>query len=140
MSNEDMRYENDQMNTSDQEQQDINAARNQPGQFPDQFAQNTPDAQQYAGQPQNVPPAQQGTDNPLMDSARQWAGEQVNQAIDQYANKLPGGEQYKDEAKQMAQKGLDTLEQQAEQHQGDIVEKLKNALGGLFGGGRQKQQ
>ena len=51
------------------------------------------------------------------------ANQQIDSAIDQYASKIPGGEQYKQQAKDAASGELDNLEQEAEKR-----------FGGLFGG------
>lgn len=50
----------------------------------------------------------------MLSGARQAAGQQVNQAIDQFATKLPGGEQYKQQAKDAADGVLRNLEKEGE--------------------------
>ncbi len=65
----------------------------------------------------------------MYDQARQAAQQQVDSAIDQFANKIPGGQQYSQQAKDAAGGALENLEQQAENRFGN--------LGGLFGGGNQ---
>src|SRR5436309_1333418 len=55
--------------------------------------------------------------------------QQVNSAIDQYANKIPGGEQYAQQAKDITDSGLENLEEQAKKRFGNP--------GGMFGGGNQ---
>nr|MDQ2888852.1 hypothetical protein [Chloroflexota bacterium] len=74
---------------------------------------------------------QQGNQGGL-DSARQMANQQVDQAIDQFAQKIPGGQQYSQQAKDAAGGVLDNLEQEGEKRLGN--------LGGLFGGGNQGNQ
>jgi len=54
------------------------------------------------------------------------AGQQVDQAIDQFANKIPGGQQHAQQAKHAAGGILDNLEGEAEKRMGD--------LGDPFGG------
>jgi hypothetical protein len=59
------------------------------------------------------------------------AEQQVDQAIDQFAGKIPGGQQYAQQAKEAASGILGNLESEAEQHMGN--------LGGLFGGNQGNQ-
>jgi hypothetical protein len=73
-------------------------------------------SQQQAGQSGAVP----------LGGARQQAEQQIDSAIDQFANRVPGGQQGEQPAKDAAHKGLDEIERQA----GD-------QLGGTFGGGNQ---
>ena len=72
----------------------------------------------------------QGQQGPLGD-ARQMAENQINQAIDQYGNKIPGGSQFTQQAKNAADGALNNLEQDAEKRMGN--------LGGLFGGNQNNQ-
>jgi len=65
----------------------------------------------------------------MYDQARQAAQQQVNSGIDQFAKKIPGGDQYSQQAKDTADNALENMEQQAENRFGN--------LGGLFGGGNQ---
>lgn len=51
----------------------------------------------------------------MMGEARQFAENQIDQAIDQYANKIPGGEGYTQPVKNVAHGLLDDLEQAAQQ-------------------------
>jgi hypothetical protein len=55
------------------------------------------------------------------------AGQQVAQAIDQFANQIPGGQQYSQQTKDAADNVLDNLEGEAEKR-----------MGGLFGGNQGK--
>ncbi len=50
----------------------------------------------------------------MLDSARNVAEQKVNQAIDQFAGKIPGGEQYKQQAKDAAEGVLLNLEKEGE--------------------------
>jgi hypothetical protein len=56
----------------------------------------------------------------------------VDQAIDQFANRIPGGQQYSQQAKDAAASGLDALENEAEKRAGDM-------FGGMFGGNQGNQ-
>jgi len=47
----------------------------------------------------------------------------VDQAIDQFADQIPGGKQYSQQAKDAANSGLDALENEAQKR-----------FGGMFGG------
>ncbi len=62
----------------------------------------------------------------MLDGARNAAQNQVDQAIDQFGNKIPGGSQYTQQAKDAAHSVLDNLEQEGEKRMGN--------LGGIFGG------
>ena len=57
-------------------------------------------------------------------------------AIDQFANKIPGGQQYAGQAKDVASGILGNLENQAEQRLGGGAGGM---LGGLFGGNQGNQ-
>ena len=72
---------------------------------------------------------QYGQGQGAIHQARQMAGQQVDQAIDQFANKIPGGQQYAQQAKDAASSGLDALENEAQKRAGD-----------LFGGGQSDQE
>ena len=67
----------------------------------------------------------------VMGGARQMAENQINQAIDQYGNKIPGGSKFTQQAKDAADGALNNLEQEAEKRMGN--------LGGLFGGNQNNQ-
>lgn len=67
---------------------------------------------------------------------RQMAENQVDQAIDQLANKVPGGAQYAQKAKDEADKVLDNLEGELEKRMGNVG----GMLGGLFGGHKDNQE
>ncbi|GCE46416.1 hypothetical protein EI42_04505 [Thermosporothrix hazakensis] len=81
--------------------------------------------------------------NPLsnsIDAARDVAEEKINQVIDQFAAKVPGGEQFKEQAKNMAAQGLDLLEDQAEQQLQAKAQDLLGNLGNMFGGKKEEKQ
>lgn len=61
--------------------------------------------------------------------AKQQAEDQINNAIDEFASKVPGGDQFSQQAKDAAAGGLDNIEQQAEGKLGDLP-----GIGGMFGG------
>lgn len=91
------------------------------------------DAQPQPQNPAAQPPAgasdqsgQGGSDQ--IDAARQQAQGQINQTIDQFAGKIPGGDQLSQQAKDAASGGLNRLEEEA-----------KKRLGGLFGGDKGNQ-
>jgi len=75
---------------------------------------------------------EQGNQNTLpvsqeqMDALKNQAEQKIDATIDQFAQKIPGGQQYSQQAKDAAAGGLDNLEKQAE-------EKFGNP-GGMFGG------
>ena len=72
---------------------------------------------QQSGQPDQGQGAQQ---QGAIHQARQMAGQQVDQTIDQFANRIPGGQQYSQQAKDAASSGLDTLENEAQKRAGDM--------------------
>ena|SRR5947209_5147656 len=75
-------------------------------------------------------PGQGGRDQ--FGGVRQQAKQQMDQAIDQFANKIPGGQQYSQQAKDAADGVLNNLEGEAEKRVG--------GPGGLFGGRSQGDQ
>lgn len=70
----------------------------------------------------------QGEQGPLA-GGRQMAEQQVDQAIDMLANKIPGGPQFSQQAKDAADGVLDNLENELEKRLGNAG----GLLGGLFG-------
>lgn len=66
-------------------------------------------------------------------AARETAEHKINQAIEQYASKIPGGEQFVGQAKEAASNVLNTLEKEAGNRLGGIVSGAGGILGGLFG-------
>jgi hypothetical protein len=75
--------------------------------------------------------ADQQNENHMLDGARNAAQEQADQAIDQFAGRVPGGKQFSQQAKDAVGGILNNLE-----HEGE------NRLGGMTGGivGNQGQQ
>ena len=53
-------------------------------------------------------------DQGMLSGARNASEQQVNQAIDQFAGKIPGGEQYKQQAKDAADGILNNLQKEGE--------------------------
>ncbi|MBV9227778.1 MAG: hypothetical protein JOZ18_00600 [Chloroflexi bacterium] len=70
---------------------------------------------------------QQGRQGMLSD-VRQMAEQQIDQVIDQFGNKVPGGSQYTQQAKDAIGGILDNLEQEVEN-------RIGNLGGGMLGGG-----
>ena len=66
---------------------------------------------------------------------RQMAEQQVDQAIDMFANKIPGGQQFSQQAKDAADGVLDNLENELEKRLGNSG----GLLGGLFGHHEEKK-
>ena len=62
------------------------------------------------------------TNEGMLKSARDAAEQQVDNAIDQFAGKIPGGENYKQQAKDAADGILDNLQKEGE-----------NRIGGMGG-------
>ncbi len=62
--------------------------------------------------------------------AERMAQQQVDQGIDNLGNKIPGGQRFTGQAKDMASKGMDDLENEAERRGRDM-------FGGTGGGGGQ---
>ena len=94
---------------------------------------------QNPGNPNN-PNNQQGQpNNGMLSSEKQVAEQKVDEAIDQLAQKIPGGENYTQQAKAAADGVLQNLEQQLEQqieqHKGDAG----NILGNIFGGHKKPE-
>jgi hypothetical protein len=96
--------------------------------------QNQSDQQQTAqGQSEQVIHNQ-------LDAARHIAEQQIDSAIDQLAQKVPGGTQYTQQAKDAASGVLDKLEGQLEQEAEKRLGNLGGMLGGLFGHHQDKQE
>src|SRR5690242_2543777 len=64
----------------------------------------------------------------LFGSIRQQAEQRMDEIIDQNAGRIPGGERYKQQAKELAERGLDAAEEEIKRR---ISE--KGSLGGIFG-------
>lgn len=85
--------------------------------------------QDQTGNQQNQTQQQQG--GGPFDEARRAAEQQVDQGIDSLGNKIPGGERFTGQARDMASKGMDEMENEAEK-------RGKDMLGGMGGGGNQQ--
>jgi len=92
-----------------QQRYDPNQQSSDPNQQPDQWGQQRYDPNQQ----QNQTGQQWGQDP--MGGAKQMATQQIDQAIDQFAKTIPGGQQYVQQAKEAVGGILDTLQQQAQQ-------------------------
>jgi hypothetical protein len=75
-----------------------------------------------------------------LDAARHIAEQQIDSAIDQLAQKVPGGTHYTQQAKDAASGVLDKLEGQLEQEAEKRLGNLGGMLGGLFGHHQDKQE
>jgi type II secretory pathway component PulF len=88
---------------------------------------------------QQNPQGQQGPQgNDALDSARHVAEQKIDAAIDQFAQKIPGGQNYSQQAKDAAGNVLENLEQQLEQQ----VEQrggVGNILGNIFHHNEEKK-
>ncbi len=73
-------------------------------------------------------PGQQPQGQGQLAAAKQMANQQIGQAIDQFASKIPGGQQLAQPAKEAVSGILDQMEKAASGRLGDI--------GGMFGGGQ----
>jgi len=97
--------------------------------------QNNQGAQDQSPQQQAYPQQQSPISPGQLDAARHIAEQQVDKAIDQFAQKIPDGTEHVQQAKDAASDILDKMEQEAEAHMGD----LGGMLGGLFGHHKDKQ-
>ncbi len=81
----------------------------------------------------------QGNQNTLpigheqVDQLRHQAEQQIDNTIDQFAQKIPGGTQVNQQAKDAMSGVLDNLEKQAEAQGGNLLGNAGNMLGGMFG-------
>lgn len=73
------------------------------------------------------------------DAARNMAEQRIEQAIDQYAKKIPGAEKFVAQAKKASSGILDNLEKQAEGRFSGIKHTTGGLLGGLFGKNKPKE-
>jgi len=110
----------------DRSQQDQYGNTNQSGmpqqdQYGNQQDQTGMQQDQYGNQ-QNTGP---------VGDAERMAQQQVDQGIDNLGNKIPGGQRFTGQAKDMASKGMDDLENEAERRGRDM-------FGGMGGGGSQQ--
>ena len=121
---------------------DQNQSPDQTAQGQDQFGQQ----QQYdpsSGQMDQGQMGQMGqsgqSGQDQFGGARQAAQGQVDNAIDQFANRIPGGGQYAQQAKDAANQGIDNMEQEAENRMGNAGGGIGERLGGMFGGNSDNQ-
>lgn len=77
---------------------------------------------------------QSGMGQGQMDNLRQQAEGRADDAIDQSADKVPGGEQHAQQAKDAAASGLDRVQQEADNRMGDA-----GGLGDMLGGDQSSQ-
>jgi hypothetical protein len=105
--------------------------------------QNQGGQQQWPEQ-QSQQQAAQGQSDQLihnqLDAGRHIAEQQIDSAIDQLAQKVPGGTQYTQQAKEAASNVLDKLEGELEQEAEKRLGNLGGMLGGLFGHHQDKQE
>ena len=104
-------------------QEPFGGQQGQQGQYGNQGQQG-----QY-GNPQQ---GNQGQQRGMLGGARDMAENQIDQAIDQYANKIPGGSGLTKQAKEAVGGILDGLEKEGENRIGELG-------GGLFGGNKGQQ-
>ena len=82
---------------------------------------------------------EQGNQNTLpighdqVEQLKHQAEQKIDETIDQFAQKVPGGTQYSQQAKDAMSGVLDNLEKEAEQQGGNILGNLGNSIGGMFG-------
>lgn len=112
---------------------------------------NNDDQQVQYNQPPQNPAANQSVaeqrQKGLLGGVRDMAEQQVDQAIDNLAQRIPGGQRYAEQAKNVASGALDTMEQEAERRVNDALDgaqkeagkRLGNMLGGMFGGNQHNQ-
>ncbi len=106
----------------------------QQGQFGNQQQGNQGQQGQFGnqqGQFGNQQQGNQGQQGGMLSGARGMAENQIDQAIDQYANKIPGGSIFTNQAKEAAHGILDGLEKEGENRIGEFGS-------GLFGGNKEK--
>jgi len=77
--------------------------------------------------------AQQPMGHEQAEQLKQQAEQKIDATIDQFAQKIPGGTQFSQQAKDAAGHALDELEKQAEAQAGNLLGNAGNAIGGLFG-------
>lgn len=77
--------------------------------------------------------AQQPIGHDQAEQLKHEAEGQIDATIDQFAQKIPGGTQFSQQAKDTIAGALDNLEQQAEAEAGNLLGNAGNIIGGLFG-------
>ena len=89
---------------------------------------------------------EQGNQNTLpvsqeqMDALKNQAEQKIDETIDQFAQKVPGGTQFSQQAKDAMSGVLDNLEKQAEEQGGNILGNIGNSIGGIFGHHNDEQK
>ena len=86
--------------------------------------------------PQRPENEQPGQYDDQINAARKKAEEGIDRVISDFAKKIPGGEQFEQQAKDMAGGALNVVQDQARKHSGNILGQAGNILSRLFGGGR----
>lgn len=86
--------------------------------------------------PQRPENEQPGQFDESINSARKKAEERIDHVIDDFAKKVPGGQQFEQQAKDMASGALNMVQDQARKHSGNIIGQAGNILNRLFKGGR----
>lgn len=92
---------------------------------------------------QNNDPGNQNTlpvSQEQMDALKHTAEQKIDETIDQFAQKVPGGTQFSQQAKDAMSGVLDNLEKEAEQQGGNILGNLGNTIGGIFGHHKDEQK
>ena len=88
----------------------------------------------------------QGNQNTLpisqeqVDALKHQAEQKIDETIDQYAQKIPGGTQFSQQAKDAMSGVLDNLEKEAEEQGGNILGNIGNSIGGIFGHHNQEKK
>ncbi|GHO42499.1 hypothetical protein [Ktedonospora formicarum] len=81
----------------------------------------------------------EGQFDPQINAAREAAENKINRIIDDFAKKVPGGEQFKEKAKDMAGGALNMVQDEARKRSGGILGQAGNVLSRLFGGSRSER-
>lgn len=105
--------------------------QDQYGNRPDQTGMQQDQSGMQQGQSGNQSDQTQQQDAGPLGGARRMGEQQVDQGIDSMGNKIPGGERFTGQAKGMASKGMDDLENEAEKRGWDMS-------GGMGSGGEQR--
>ncbi|GCE14676.1 hypothetical protein [Tengunoibacter tsumagoiensis] len=123
--NEDQWSQQDDLNSPER----LTHSSNEPLQPPVDQSQQ-PQQTGYVDQSQQA--ANPKDESHSMDQVRSQTEQQIDNAIDNLANKIPGAGKYVQQAKDAASGILDSLEAQAEKRLG--------GLGGIFGGNKEKDK
>lgn len=109
-----------------------NEYQGNPDQQRNQNQSANPQEPYQQGQSGNQQQGNQGQQGGILSGPRDMAENQIDQAIDQYANKIPGGSGLTKQAKEAVGGILDNLEKEGENRLGELG-------GGLFGGNKGNQ-